>query len=187
MDEPGQPFSLAPGEGQVFPTPAGGQVTFKVRAVESSGKVSVAEFEVPAGAGPRLHVHQEERNASTSCTGSFGSSLATSPTTQRLVPASSFPGVFRTASGMLERSAPHSWPSTRPPDSKRSSRTSRRATPKAVGMRHPPTTPCHGCLGEPCRCCFCLVAALASSRQTRALIDEGGQRTTRPPAFTARQ
>lgn len=58
MDEPGRPFRLGPGEGTSFPTPAGGQVTFKVRAVESSGKISVAEFTVPAGAGPRLHVHE---------------------------------------------------------------------------------------------------------------------------------
>ncbi len=59
MSEPAQPFSLAPGEGRVLPTPAGGQVTFKVRGEESSGTVSVLEFEVPAGAGPRLHVHEE--------------------------------------------------------------------------------------------------------------------------------
>ena len=59
MSEPAQPFSLAPGEGKAFPTPVGGQVTFKVRGVESSGGVSVAEFDVPAGAGPRLHVHEQ--------------------------------------------------------------------------------------------------------------------------------
>jgi len=59
MNDSAHPFSLAPGEGTVFPTPAGGQVTFKVRAEQSSGMVSVAEFGVPAGAGPRLHVHEE--------------------------------------------------------------------------------------------------------------------------------
>ena len=57
MSEPTQPFSLAPGKGRILPTPAGGQVTFKVRGTDSSGTVSVLEFEVPAGAGPRLHVH----------------------------------------------------------------------------------------------------------------------------------
>lgn len=58
MREPTQPFSLAPGEGSSLPTPAGGQVTFKVRAKDSSGKLSVLEFDVPAGAGPRRHVHE---------------------------------------------------------------------------------------------------------------------------------
>lgn len=51
-------FSLAPGNGRTLPTPAGGQVTFKVRSKDSSGKVSVFEFEIPPGAGPRPHVHE---------------------------------------------------------------------------------------------------------------------------------
>lgn len=59
MSERAQPFNLAPGLGRVLPTPAGGQVTFKVRAEESSAGFSVLEFEVPAGAGPRPHVHEE--------------------------------------------------------------------------------------------------------------------------------
>jgi len=59
MTEPTQPYSLAPGGGRIVPTPAGGQVAFKVRGKDSSGTVSVPEFEVPAGAGPRPHVHEE--------------------------------------------------------------------------------------------------------------------------------
>ena len=59
MTEPGRPFSLEPGGGRALPTPVGGQVTFKVRGDDSSGRVSLCEFEVPAGAGPRRHVHEE--------------------------------------------------------------------------------------------------------------------------------
>lgn len=59
MDKQGQPFNLAPGEGRSLPTPAGGHVTLKVRGAESSGRVSVLEFELPPGAGPRPHVHEE--------------------------------------------------------------------------------------------------------------------------------
>ena len=58
MNEPAQPLSLAPGEGKAFRHQPG-HVTFKLRGVEWSGNVSVAEFQVPAGAGPRLHVHEE--------------------------------------------------------------------------------------------------------------------------------
>lgn len=59
MNEPGHPFRVAPGGGRALRTPAGGQVRFKVRAAESSGRISIAEFEVPAGAGPRRHVHED--------------------------------------------------------------------------------------------------------------------------------
>lgn len=59
MSEPARAFSLAPGEGKTLPTPAGGRVTFKVRGDDSSGRASLFEFEVPAGAGPRRHVHEE--------------------------------------------------------------------------------------------------------------------------------
>lgn len=52
-------FSRSAGEGRALPTPAGGRVTFKVTANESSDAISLFEFEVPAGAGPRLHVHEE--------------------------------------------------------------------------------------------------------------------------------
>ena len=51
-------FTLASGEGRTLPTPAGGQVTFKVLSEDSSGAFSLLEFNVPAGAGPRLHVHE---------------------------------------------------------------------------------------------------------------------------------
>lgn len=59
MSEPPRPFTLAPGDGETLPTPAGGHVTFKVRRRDSSGRVSVLQFEVPADAGPRRHVHEE--------------------------------------------------------------------------------------------------------------------------------
>jgi quercetin dioxygenase-like cupin family protein len=54
-----RPFIRGPEEGRALPTPAGGQVRFTVSADESSGSISLFEFEVPAGAGPRLHVHEE--------------------------------------------------------------------------------------------------------------------------------
>ncbi len=59
MNKPAQPFSIAPGGGRTLATPEGGQVALKVRGEDSSGMVSVLEFELPAGAGPRPHVHEE--------------------------------------------------------------------------------------------------------------------------------
>ncbi len=59
MEESTQPFSRGPGEGRALPTPVGGRVTFKLTGDESSNSISLFEFEVPAGTGPRLHVHEE--------------------------------------------------------------------------------------------------------------------------------
>ena len=58
MTSASRPYSLASGEGKTLPTPAGGQVTIKVRGSDSADRVSILEFEVPVGGGPRLHVHE---------------------------------------------------------------------------------------------------------------------------------
>ncbi len=63
MNHPSLPFSRLIGEGRTLPTPAGGRVTFKVQGDESSGSLSIFEFEVPPGAGPRLHIHEEREES----------------------------------------------------------------------------------------------------------------------------
>ena len=63
MNQPSLPFSRLTGEGRTLPTPAGGRVTFKVQGNESSGSLSIFEFEIPPGAGPRLHVHEEREES----------------------------------------------------------------------------------------------------------------------------
>ena len=72
MSETAQPFSVAPGQGRLLPTPSAGRVTFKVRSDESSGRVSVLEFEVPAG-GHASTSTSKPTSASTSSTATFGS------------------------------------------------------------------------------------------------------------------
>jgi quercetin dioxygenase-like cupin family protein len=48
------------GEGQTIQGPVGGPLTFKVRAEETGGRLTVLENVIPAGEGPPLHVHGAE-------------------------------------------------------------------------------------------------------------------------------
>ena len=49
-----------PGEGETIRNPVGGRLTFKVRAVQTNGMLTVVETIAPPGEGPPLHVHANE-------------------------------------------------------------------------------------------------------------------------------
>jgi quercetin dioxygenase-like cupin family protein len=52
--------AMAAGEGTMIRNPVGGDVTFKVRAPETGGTMTVLETLVAPGDGPPLHVHSSE-------------------------------------------------------------------------------------------------------------------------------
>jgi quercetin dioxygenase-like cupin family protein len=52
-----------PGEGETIQNPVGGPLTFKVRAKQTNGALTVVETTAPPGEGPPLHVHANEDEA----------------------------------------------------------------------------------------------------------------------------
>jgi quercetin dioxygenase-like cupin family protein len=52
-----------PGEGETIRNPVGGPLTFKVRADQTNGALTVVETTAPPGEGPPLHVHANEDEA----------------------------------------------------------------------------------------------------------------------------
>ncbi len=52
-----------PGEGETIRNPVGGSLTFKVRAEQTNGALTVVESTAPPGEGPPLHVHANEDEA----------------------------------------------------------------------------------------------------------------------------
>jgi quercetin dioxygenase-like cupin family protein len=55
--------ALGPGEGARMQSPIGGAITFKARASETGGTMTVFETFVAPGEGPPLHVHTNEDEA----------------------------------------------------------------------------------------------------------------------------
>ncbi len=60
MSDPTKAVSVEPGEGQTIQGPVGGPLTFKVRAEQTGGRLTVLENVIPPGEGPPLHVHVAE-------------------------------------------------------------------------------------------------------------------------------
>jgi quercetin dioxygenase-like cupin family protein len=52
-----------PGGGETIRNPVGGPLTFKVRAEQTNGALTVVESTAPPGEGPLLHVHANEDEA----------------------------------------------------------------------------------------------------------------------------
>lgn len=55
-----EPVVMAAGEGETLQGPAGGPLTFKLRAAQSNGALTVFENVIAPGDGPPLHVHESE-------------------------------------------------------------------------------------------------------------------------------
>jgi quercetin dioxygenase-like cupin family protein len=55
--------ALGPHDGTTMGNPVGGLLTFKARALETGGAMTVLESEVPPGEGPAEHVHGHEDEA----------------------------------------------------------------------------------------------------------------------------
>jgi mannose-6-phosphate isomerase-like protein (cupin superfamily) len=60
MPDPVGPVSLKPGEGTTIQGPAGGPLTFKLRAEQSKGSLTVVENIIATNDGPPFHVHERE-------------------------------------------------------------------------------------------------------------------------------
>jgi quercetin dioxygenase-like cupin family protein len=60
MPDPVGTVSLKPGEGATIQGPAGGPLTFKLRAEQSNGSLTVVENIIAPNDGPPLHVHERE-------------------------------------------------------------------------------------------------------------------------------
>jgi len=58
-----EPVVLAPGEGATVQGPAGGPLTFKVRAAQTGGALTAFENVIAPGDGPPLHAHDRERES----------------------------------------------------------------------------------------------------------------------------
>jgi quercetin dioxygenase-like cupin family protein len=58
-DRPG-PYAVAPGEGPTIQGPAGGPLTFKARAEQTNGALTLFENVIAPGDGPPLHTHAGE-------------------------------------------------------------------------------------------------------------------------------
>lgn len=54
------PVVVAAGEGETLQGPAGGPLTFKLRAAQSNGALTVFENVIAPGDGPPLHAHERE-------------------------------------------------------------------------------------------------------------------------------
>jgi quercetin dioxygenase-like cupin family protein len=54
------PLIVAPGDGHKLSNPVGGEVTFKVRGLESDGVITTFESVIAPGDGPPLHTHANE-------------------------------------------------------------------------------------------------------------------------------
>ncbi|SRR5579884_853930 len=57
------PIVLAPASGMAIDGPVGGPLTFKARAAQTGGAMTVLENVIPPGQGPPLHVHTGEDEA----------------------------------------------------------------------------------------------------------------------------
>ena len=57
------PYSVAPGAGRTVEGPAGGPLTFKARAEQTGGTLTVFENTIAPLDGPPLHVHANEDEA----------------------------------------------------------------------------------------------------------------------------
>ena len=57
------PFAVSPGEGETIRGPVGGPLTFKARAEQTGGSLTVLENVVAPGEGPPLHTHDVEDEA----------------------------------------------------------------------------------------------------------------------------
>ena len=57
------PIAVGPGEGETIEGPAGGPLTFKVRAEQTGGVLTAFENVIAPGDGPPLHVHANEDEA----------------------------------------------------------------------------------------------------------------------------
>jgi quercetin dioxygenase-like cupin family protein len=60
MTDDQRPIVLERGEGSTIQGPAGGPLTFKVRAAETAGSLTAFENVVAPGDGPPLHTHARE-------------------------------------------------------------------------------------------------------------------------------
>lgn len=60
MSRPVRPILLQPGDGATVVSPAGGPVTFKVRAEQTRGMLTAIESVAARGEGPPLHAHLRE-------------------------------------------------------------------------------------------------------------------------------
>lgn len=58
-----QPRLIVPGAGEVLTGPGGDQMTVKLSAGATGDRLSLAEYDVPPGGGPPLHVHTLEDEA----------------------------------------------------------------------------------------------------------------------------
>ena len=63
MSESPAPFAVGPGEGHTIQGPVGGPLTFKARAAQTGGSLTLFENVVAAGEGPPLHTHDDEDEA----------------------------------------------------------------------------------------------------------------------------
>jgi quercetin dioxygenase-like cupin family protein len=55
-----RPFVVGPGDGETLQGPVGGPITFKARAEQTNGALTVFENVVAPGDGPPVHVHAGE-------------------------------------------------------------------------------------------------------------------------------
>jgi quercetin dioxygenase-like cupin family protein len=60
MSDPARPVAVPPGEGQTIQGPAGGLLTFKVRAEQTNGALTAFENVIAPNDGPPLHTHAAE-------------------------------------------------------------------------------------------------------------------------------
>lgn len=81
------PIVVPPASGLTLDGPVGGPLTFKVRAAQTDGAVTVFENVIPPGQGPPLHVHANEDEALYVLEGTFRFKLRDDVT---VAPAGSF-------------------------------------------------------------------------------------------------
>jgi quercetin dioxygenase-like cupin family protein len=89
---------LAPGDGVSIKNPVGGPLTFKVRADQTNGALTVVESTAPPGEGPPLHVHANEDEALYTLEGTLRFRLGDEVQT---APAGAF--------AFIPRGTPHTW------------------------------------------------------------------------------
>ena len=97
-DHDKRPIDLAPGGGVTIENPVGGPLTFKVRADQTNGALTVVESTAPPGEGPPLHVHANEDEALYTLEGTLRFRLGDEV---QAAPAGAF--------AFIPRGTPHTW------------------------------------------------------------------------------
>ena len=95
-----QPVVLAPGGGLSVANPVGGDLTFKLMANESGGRMTAVETVAAPGQGPPLHVHRDQDEVIYVLEGALRVKLG-----DELIEAA--PGAF----AFIPRGVPHTWQS----------------------------------------------------------------------------